>query len=73
MSGTPKTLAQAILNGITSPVDVTATETEIAKHVRNHVIDFLAQRFGAIALASDPQTAAAIVAMFQSIKKEDEK
>lgn len=46
--GTPKTLRQAIINGLKQAQEQKLTDDSVeAEIIRAHVIDFLAQRFGA--------------------------
>jgi hypothetical protein len=58
MTGTPKTLAQAIANGMEQKHKDTY---ELHENIQNHVTDFLAQKFGKALLVSTNQEATNII------------
>lgn len=74
--GTPKTLADAITNGILEGVKlhgfVSGRGTVL--EIENHVRDFLANRFGAAMIRAenqgDGETAARMMMLFQQITKD---
>jgi hypothetical protein len=72
MTGTPKTLRQAIRNGIWENGEERVTEDHQVFTIRRHVRDFLAQQF-AIAMMNAPEAEAErLSATFKRIVGESE-
>lgn len=68
MNGTPKNLNQAVCNGLMAfeGFDV-RNNVDLVPVVEAHVKDYLAQKFGAVILAGEPDEAAKLIELFKRI------
>lgn len=72
--GTPKTLWEAISNGLAEAKSVIMGREEaeeLAREVRPHVVDFIAQKFGPFVMGSEQKRAEEILKLFRTIKGGD--
>jgi hypothetical protein len=53
MSGTPKTLVEAIMNGLEEFMPAGRAREELALHIEPHITDFVAQKFGCAMLEAN--------------------
>lgn len=69
MNGTPKSLVEAIRNGVSAHAKAwqDVKPGEIHDRVEAHVKDYLAQKFGAVILAGEPDEAAKLIELFKRI------
>lgn len=69
--GTPKTLTEAIENAdIDSTGFVRNFESDFRISIKNHVVDFLSQKFGA-AILNYPDCEQVLMQLFNDIKNEE--
>lgn len=67
--GTPKTLDQAIINALDEAE--TSNNPEIVEALRNHVRDFMSQKFGILTLQTDEQTSAMLRGLFNNLTRKE--
>ena len=64
ITGTPKTLQEAIQNGLAASIG----KPNRAQVIEKHVQDFLAQRFGAMMLRTQKSTTSVLKGLFEEIR-----
>jgi hypothetical protein len=67
--GTPRTLEEAILNGLKEKYGDVIIDPNLVENIRAHVKDFLAQKFCIVTTGEDPKLTKAALSLYKTITK----